>query len=406
MSGDASDGSSVGEGGLEPPHPFGHRNLNPPRLPIPPLAPVRLRLRHGSDDPIRRPGEAGVPTPGQGWWAGRMFETMGLQQFEDRLERLVEGTLAKPFRSNLQPVEIGRRLTREMDLHRRVGVRGLDRARLLHGHLVASRTSSGSPTSSTRWSGSSPTPPENTPGSSSTPSWARSTSRSWRVPDCAPGGFTVTAEVIEGPDGRWRRRSWCCPTGGGSRSNPDRWSSGACRSVRWCVRPEREPTACRGRSGGRDRSWWRDLGSTNGTRAERGARSREQYLASGRRTSPSVRPPSSSRVVTNGGSVRLLAATTNYSAIIRPLQWVVGRADLPVLPPHRAGPCSSRSGARPADPGRAPAPEHAGAVEATATAAGPAPRGGGAGREYQGATFELDDELTVGRSPGCGVPTT
>ncbi len=37
----------------------------------------------------------------------------------------MEGTLAKPFRSNLQPVEIGRRLTREMDLHRRVGVRGL-----------------------------------------------------------------------------------------------------------------------------------------------------------------------------------------------------------------------------------------------------------------------------------------
>jgi hypothetical protein len=54
-----------------------------------------------------------------------MSQTMGLQQFEDRLERLVEGTLAKPFRSNLQPVEIGRRLTREMDLHRRVGVRGL-----------------------------------------------------------------------------------------------------------------------------------------------------------------------------------------------------------------------------------------------------------------------------------------
>jgi hypothetical protein len=50
---------------------------------------------------------------------------MGLQSFEERLERLVEGTLAKPFRSSLQPVEIGRRLTREMDLHRRVGVRGL-----------------------------------------------------------------------------------------------------------------------------------------------------------------------------------------------------------------------------------------------------------------------------------------
>jgi hypothetical protein len=50
---------------------------------------------------------------------------MGLQQFEEGLERLVEGTLAKPFRSNLQPVEIGRRLTREMDLHRRLGVHGL-----------------------------------------------------------------------------------------------------------------------------------------------------------------------------------------------------------------------------------------------------------------------------------------
>ncbi|MGP8058064.1 MAG: FhaA domain-containing protein [Acidimicrobiales bacterium] len=50
---------------------------------------------------------------------------MGLQQFEERLERLVEGTLAKPFRSNLQPIEIGRKMTREMDLHRRVGVHGL-----------------------------------------------------------------------------------------------------------------------------------------------------------------------------------------------------------------------------------------------------------------------------------------
>gem|GEM_PF-3145616 len=28
----------VGEAGLEPAHPLGHRNLNPARLPIPPLA--------------------------------------------------------------------------------------------------------------------------------------------------------------------------------------------------------------------------------------------------------------------------------------------------------------------------------------------------------------------------------
>ncbi|HVC25304.1 MAG TPA: DUF3662 and FHA domain-containing protein [Acidimicrobiales bacterium] len=50
---------------------------------------------------------------------------MGLQQFEQRLERLVEGAFAKAFRGELQPVELGRRLTREMDLRRAVTVRGL-----------------------------------------------------------------------------------------------------------------------------------------------------------------------------------------------------------------------------------------------------------------------------------------
>jgi len=50
---------------------------------------------------------------------------MGLQQFEQRLERLVEGAFAKAFRGALQPVELGRRLTREMDLHRAVAVRGV-----------------------------------------------------------------------------------------------------------------------------------------------------------------------------------------------------------------------------------------------------------------------------------------
>ncbi|HEV2362388.1 MAG TPA: DUF3662 and FHA domain-containing protein [Acidimicrobiales bacterium] len=50
---------------------------------------------------------------------------MGLQQFERRLERLVEGAFSKAFRGELQPVEIGRRLTREMDLQRTVSVRGL-----------------------------------------------------------------------------------------------------------------------------------------------------------------------------------------------------------------------------------------------------------------------------------------
>ena len=34
----------VGEGGLEPPRPFEHWNLNPARLPIPPLARVEPPL--------------------------------------------------------------------------------------------------------------------------------------------------------------------------------------------------------------------------------------------------------------------------------------------------------------------------------------------------------------------------
>ena len=50
---------------------------------------------------------------------------MGLQQFEHRLERLVEGVFGRVTKGGLQPVELGRRLTREMDLERSVGVRGL-----------------------------------------------------------------------------------------------------------------------------------------------------------------------------------------------------------------------------------------------------------------------------------------
>jgi len=55
---------------------------------------------------------------------GTLRATMGLQKFEQRLERLVEGVFAKAFGGGLQPVELGRRLVREMDLHRTLGVRG------------------------------------------------------------------------------------------------------------------------------------------------------------------------------------------------------------------------------------------------------------------------------------------
>lgn len=50
---------------------------------------------------------------------------MGLRGFEDRLERMVEGSLTMPFRGPIQPIEISHRMLREMDLGRRVGVRGL-----------------------------------------------------------------------------------------------------------------------------------------------------------------------------------------------------------------------------------------------------------------------------------------
>ena len=49
---------------------------------------------------------------------------MGLRGFERRLERAVEGGFARLFRAGLKPIELGRRLTREMDGHRTVDVRG------------------------------------------------------------------------------------------------------------------------------------------------------------------------------------------------------------------------------------------------------------------------------------------
>src|SRR3546814_2964348 len=49
---------------------------------------------------------------------------MGSRGFERRLERMVEGAFARAFKSGLRPVELGRRMIREMDDHRSVGVRG------------------------------------------------------------------------------------------------------------------------------------------------------------------------------------------------------------------------------------------------------------------------------------------
>src|SRR3954468_7046665 len=49
---------------------------------------------------------------------------MGLKGFERRLEKMIEGAFSIAFKSGIRPVELGRRLVREMDDHRSVDVRG------------------------------------------------------------------------------------------------------------------------------------------------------------------------------------------------------------------------------------------------------------------------------------------
>lgn len=49
---------------------------------------------------------------------------MGLQGFERRVERTVDGVFSRAFKSRIKPIELGRRLVREMDDHRTLDVRG------------------------------------------------------------------------------------------------------------------------------------------------------------------------------------------------------------------------------------------------------------------------------------------
>jgi len=49
---------------------------------------------------------------------------MGLRGFERRLEHAVEGMFSRVFKAGVRPIEIGRKLTREMDDRRSVDVRG------------------------------------------------------------------------------------------------------------------------------------------------------------------------------------------------------------------------------------------------------------------------------------------
>ena len=49
---------------------------------------------------------------------------MPLQGFEARVERMVDGVFSRAFRSSLKPIELGRRLVKEMDAHRTLDVQG------------------------------------------------------------------------------------------------------------------------------------------------------------------------------------------------------------------------------------------------------------------------------------------
>lgn len=50
---------------------------------------------------------------------------MGLSSFESRIERLVEGAFSRTSKRGLQPAEIGRRLIREIEIERRIGIKGV-----------------------------------------------------------------------------------------------------------------------------------------------------------------------------------------------------------------------------------------------------------------------------------------
>src|SRR4051812_36518581 len=96
----------VGEGGVEPPRPYGHTDLNRARLPFrhSPKSPLTLARKNPPD----RPGYDHQPL-GKGRFVGV------LQRFERRLGGMVEGAFAKVFKGDVQPVEVAVALQRETD---------------------------------------------------------------------------------------------------------------------------------------------------------------------------------------------------------------------------------------------------------------------------------------------------
>jgi len=81
----------------------------------------RLSVASGSAR-LKRAAPVAVGTIASG--AAGSVTAMGLSDFERRLERGVEGFFGRVFRSGVRPVELGRKLVREMDVHRSVDVSG------------------------------------------------------------------------------------------------------------------------------------------------------------------------------------------------------------------------------------------------------------------------------------------
>ncbi len=115
--------------------------------------------------------------------------------------------------------------------------------------------------------------------------------------------------------------------------------------------------------------------------------------------------------MTEGIGTVLFSASTNYSAIVRPLQWlVIVLVFIFFLRVVRAVWVE----VRPAGPRQTRADRRRAAREEERARAGPALKRGRKQlflevlepADHAGRTFDLDDELTMGRSPGCGVPTT
>ena len=73
---------------------------------------------------LRSPRATAIESHGQAFYLRRCEPNVPiLRDFERRLEGLVEGVFGSVFRSGLQPVELAKRILREMDARKTVGVR-------------------------------------------------------------------------------------------------------------------------------------------------------------------------------------------------------------------------------------------------------------------------------------------